>query len=126
MFIDYNQNARDRTTASVYSVRPVADARVSTPLGWDEVPTVEPDAWTIATVPARYASGIDPGAGLDDRAGSLDGLLELARRDEHEGLGDAPWPPNFAKAAGRAESARSRARPAPEATGRAREKPTQA
>ena len=113
VFVDYNQNARDRTTASVYSVRPVEDARVSTPLAWDEVPTVEPDVWTIATVPDRYASGNDPGAKLDETVGSLDGLLELARRDEHEGLGDAPWPPNFPKAPGepvRAQPSRRRSK----------------
>jgi DNA ligase D len=113
VFVDYNQNARDRTTASVYSVRPVADARVSTPLAWDEVPGVEPEVWTIATVPERYASGTDPSAALDNRVGSLEGLLELALRDEHEGLGDAPWPPNFPKAPGepvRAQPSRRRAK----------------
>jgi bifunctional non-homologous end joining protein LigD len=74
---------------------------------------VEPEVWTIATVPERYASGMDPGAALDDRAGSLEALLELARRDEHEGLGDAPWPPNFPKAPGepvRAQPSRRRAK----------------
>ncbi len=100
VFLDYNQNAKDRTVASAYSVRPLPDARVSTPLTWDEVPTVEAEAFTIDTVPARFASVGDPGAGIDEAAGSLDGLLELSRRDEAEGLGDAPWPPNYAKQAG--------------------------
>jgi bifunctional non-homologous end joining protein LigD len=100
VFLDYNQNARDRTVASAYSVRPVPDARVSTPLRWDEVPDVEPADLTLRTVPARYAEIGDPSAEIDDVPGSLDGLLELARRDEEEGLGDAPWPPNFAKQPG--------------------------
>ena len=100
VFLDYNQNAKDRTVASAYSVRPLPDARVSTPLTWDEVPTVEAEAFTIDTVPARFASIGDPGAGIDEAVGSLDGLLELSARDEAEGLGDAPWPPNYAKQAG--------------------------
>jgi bifunctional non-homologous end joining protein LigD len=100
VFLDYNQNAKDRTVASAYSVRPLPDARVSTPLAWDEVPTVEAEAFTIDTVPARYAAIGDPGAGIDDAVGSLEALLELSRRHETEGLGDAPWPPNYAKQAG--------------------------
>ncbi len=100
VFLDYNQNAKDRTVASAYSVRPLPDARVSTPLSWDEVPTVEAEAFTLATVPARYAAIGDPGAGIDDAVGSLEALLELSRRDEADGLGDAPWPPNYAKQAG--------------------------
>jgi DNA ligase D-like protein (predicted polymerase) len=100
VFFDYNQNARDRTVASVYSVRANAEGRVSCPLGWDEVPDVEPDDLTIATVPARYAERGDVGAGIDDVAFSLDPLLELAARDEREGLGDEPWPPHFAKQKG--------------------------
>jgi DNA ligase D-like protein (predicted polymerase) len=100
VFLDYNQNAKDRTVASAYSVRPLPDARVSTPLAWDEVPTVEAEAFTIDTVPARFASLGDPGAGIDDTVGSLDALLELSQRHEAEGLGDAPWPPNYAKQAG--------------------------
>ena len=100
VFLDYNQNAKDRTVASAYSVRPLPDARVSTPLTWDEVATVEAEAFTIDTVPARYAAIGDPGAGIDDAVGSLDALLELSARDEAEGLGDAPWPPNYAKQAG--------------------------
>ena len=100
VFLDYNQNAKDRTVASAYSVRPLPDARVSTPLTWDEVPTVVAEAFTIDTVPARYAAIGDPGAGIDDAVGSLEGLLDLSARDEVEGLGDAPWPPNYAKQAG--------------------------
>src|SRR6187399_295942 len=100
VFLDYNQNAKDRTVASAYSVRPLPDARVSTPLSWDEVPTVEAEAFTIETVPARYAAIGDPGDGIDEAVGSLDALLELSARDEAEGLGDAPWPPNYAKQAG--------------------------
>jgi bifunctional non-homologous end joining protein LigD len=100
VFLDYNQNAKDRTVASAYSVRPLPDARVSTPLTWDEVPTVEAEAFTLDTVPARYAAMGDPGAGIDDAVGSLDALLELSHRHETEGLGDAPWPPNYAKQAG--------------------------
>jgi DNA ligase D len=100
VFLDYNQNARDRTVASAYSVRPVPDARVSTPLRWEEVADVEPGELRLDTVPDRVAKLGDPAADIDDCAGRLDGLLELARRDEEEGLGDAPWPPNFAKQPG--------------------------
>ena len=100
VFLDYNQNAKDRTVASAYSVRPLPDARVSTPLTWDEVPTVEAEAFTIDTVPARFAAIGDPGAGIDEAVGSLEALLELSQRHEAEGLGDAPWPPNYAKQAG--------------------------
>jgi DNA ligase D-like protein (predicted polymerase) len=100
VFVDYNQNARDRTVASVYSVRANAEGRVSCPLTWDEVADVEPGDLTIATVPGRYAERGDVGAGIDDVEHSLEALLELSRRDEAEGLGDAPWPPNFAKQAG--------------------------
>ena len=99
VFLDYNQNARDRTVASAYSVRPKPDGRVSTPLEWDEVPEVEPADWTILTVPQRFQSR-DPDAGIDDAAGSLESLLDLSRQDEQEGLGDAPWPPNFPKMPG--------------------------
>jgi DNA ligase D len=97
VFIDYNQNARDRTVASAYSVRAVADARVSCPLEWDEVPDVEPADLTLRSVPARLREHGDPSAAIDEHPGSLDGLLELAARDEREGLGDAPWPPHFRK-----------------------------
>jgi bifunctional non-homologous end joining protein LigD len=100
VFLDYNQNAKDRTVASVYAVRPTADARVSTPLSWDEVATIEAERFTLDTVPTRYATIGDPGAGIDEAVGSLDALLELSARHENEGLGDAPWPPNYAKQAG--------------------------
>jgi bifunctional non-homologous end joining protein LigD len=100
VFLDYNQNARDRTVASAYSVRPVPDARVSTPLRWEEVADVEQGDLRLDTVPERVERLGDPAADIDDNAGRLDGLLELARRDEEEGLGDAPWPPNFAKQPG--------------------------
>ncbi len=100
VFVDYNQNARDRTVASAYSVRPTPDARVSTPLRWDEVPDVEPAELRLDTVPARVAQLGDPSAEIDQHAGSLQALLELARRDEEAGLGDAPWPPHFRKQQG--------------------------
>jgi DNA ligase D-like protein (predicted polymerase) len=97
VFIDYNQNAKDRTVASAYSVRPRPDGRVSAPMSWTELATCDPAAFTILTVPQRYAAMGDPGAGIDEAVGSLDGLLELSSRHELEGLGDAPWPPNYAK-----------------------------
>jgi len=97
VFLDYNQNAKDRTIASAYSVRPTADARVSAPLTWDEVAGCDPAAFTVATMPERYASTGDPWAGMDDAAGSLASLLELAERDDEAGLGDAPWPPHYEK-----------------------------
>jgi len=97
VFVDYNQNARDRTVASAYSVRAVADARVSCPFDWDELADVDPAELRLDTVPARLRERGDPSATIDDQAGSLDALLELAERDRAEGLGDAPWPPNFAK-----------------------------
>jgi bifunctional non-homologous end joining protein LigD len=100
VFIDYNQNARDRTVASAYSVRAVADARVSCPLEWDEVADVEPAELRLDTVPARLREHGDPAADMDEHAGSLQALLELAARDEREGLGDAPWPPHFRKQEG--------------------------
>jgi DNA ligase D-like protein (predicted polymerase) len=100
VFVDYNQNAKDRTVASAYSVRPLPDARVSTPLSWDEVPGCDPAAFTVDTVPARFASVGDPWAGMDEAVGSLDGLLELADRDDAAGLPDAPWPPHYDKQAG--------------------------
>jgi DNA ligase D len=100
VFVDYNQNARDRTVASAYSVRANPEGRVSCPLYWDEVPDVEPADLTIATVPARFAEFGDAGQAIDDRHFDLSPLLELARRDEEEGLGDAPWPPHFAKQRG--------------------------
>jgi bifunctional non-homologous end joining protein LigD len=100
VFVDYNQNLRDRTVASAYSVRPTPDARVSTPLRWDEVPDVDPAELRLDTVPARVAERGDPSAEIDAHAGSLAGLLELARRDEENGLPDAPWPPHFRKQQG--------------------------
>jgi DNA ligase D-like protein (predicted polymerase) len=102
VFVDYNQNAKDRTVASAYSVRPLPDARVSTPLTWDEVPGCDPAAFTLVTVPERFAAVGDPWAGMDDAAGSIAGLLELADRDEAAGLPDAPWPPHFVRQAGEA------------------------
>jgi hypothetical protein len=102
VFLDYNQNAKDRTTASAYSVRPLPDARVSTPLGWHEVPDCDPADFTVLSVPARFAALGDPHTAMDATDGSLDGLLELAARDEAAGLGDAPWPPHFKKMAGEA------------------------
>jgi bifunctional non-homologous end joining protein LigD len=100
VFIDYNQNLRDRTVASAYSVRPTPDARVSTPLRWDEVADVDAAELRIDTVPARVAELGDPSADMDEHAGSLAGLLALAQRDEEQGLGDAPWPPHFRKQQG--------------------------
>jgi len=100
VFIDYNQNAKDRTTCSAYSVRPLPDARVSTPLSWQEVPDCDPADFTVFTVPARFAEIIDPHAGIEDQPGSLEKLLDLAAKDEAEGLGDAPWPPHFRKMEG--------------------------
>ncbi|TMK67499.1 MAG: ATP-dependent DNA ligase [Actinobacteria bacterium] len=100
VFIDYNQNARDRTVASAYSVRPVPDAMVCCPVEWDEVPDVDPHDLRLDTVPDRVKERGDPSAELDSSAGSLEALHELAARDEHEGLGDAPWPPNFPKQPG--------------------------
>ena len=102
VFLDYNQNAKDRTTCSAYSVRPLPDARVSTPLSWNEVPDCDPADFTLFTVPERYTKIGDPHAGMNDAPGSLDKLLELAERDEAAGLGDAPWPPHFRKTEGEA------------------------
>ncbi len=100
VFIDYNQNARDRTVASAYSVRAVPDARVSCPLDWSEVADVDPAELRLETVPARLREHGDPSADIDSHPGSLSPLLELAARDEREGLGDAPWPPHFRKQKG--------------------------
>jgi bifunctional non-homologous end joining protein LigD len=111
VFLDYNQNAKDRTTCSAYSVRPLPDARVSTPLHWHEVPDCDPSDFTVLTVPGRFAGLGDPHAEMDSDAGSLEKLLELAEEDEAAGLGDAPWPPHFRKMAGEATRvAPSRAR----------------
>ncbi len=114
VFVDYNQNARDRTVACAYSVRPTPDARVSTPLRWDEVADVEPAELRLDTLPARVAQLGDPSADIDQHAGSLHALLELARRDEEAGLGDAPWPPHFRKQQGepkRVQPSRARREP---------------
>ena len=97
VFLDYNQNAKDRTTCSGYSVRPLPDARVSAPLLWHEVPDCDPADFTMFTIPDRFAKIGDPQAGMDAEPGSLDKLLELADNDEANGLGDAPWPPHFRK-----------------------------
>jgi bifunctional non-homologous end joining protein LigD len=102
VFLDYNQNAKDRTTCSAYSVRPLPDARVSTPLRWDEVPDCEPADFTVITIPKRFAEHGDPHAEMGAAAGSLEQLLELAAKDEAAGLGDAPWPPHFRKMEGEA------------------------
>jgi DNA ligase D-like protein (predicted polymerase) len=97
VFIDYNQNAKDRTVASAWSLRPVPDARVSMPIAWDEVADVDPAAFTIATAPKRFAKSGDAAEGIDEAAGSLDGLLALSAEQEKSGLGDAPWPPHYKK-----------------------------
>jgi DNA ligase D-like protein (predicted polymerase) len=102
VFLDYNQNAKDRTTCSAYSVRPVPDARVSAPLHWREVPGCNPADFTVLTMPQRFAEIGDPHADMDETPGSLEKLLELASRDEADGLGDAPWPPHFRKMEGEA------------------------
>ena len=114
VFLDYNQNAKDRTVASVYSVRPRPLATVSAPLTWDEVRDAELEDFTLRTVPARYARLGDVGAGIESRAFSLEPLLELVARHEAEGEGDAPWPPHYAKAAGeppRVQPSKRRTRP---------------
>src|SRR5271154_142040 len=100
VFLDYNQNARDRTVASAYSVRAVPHARVSCPLTWEEVPDVDPAELRLETVPARLRERGDPAADINEHPARLEPLLELAARDEREGLGDAPWPPNFRKQKG--------------------------
>jgi DNA ligase D-like protein (predicted polymerase) len=100
VFLDYNQNAKDRTVASAYSVRPTPDARVSAPLSWDEVDRAELGDFTLATMPARFAAVGDRHAGIDAAVGSLEGLLELSARHERDGLGDAPWPPQYKKQPG--------------------------
>jgi len=113
VFLDYNQNAKDRTTCSAYSVRPLPDARVSTPLHWHEVPDCEPADFTILTIPDRFAKLGDPHAGIDATPGSLEKLLDLAAKDEAAGLADAPWPPHFRKMEGESpRMAPSRARSA--------------
>ena len=100
VFVDYNQNAKDRTVASAYSVRPTVDARVSAPVAWDEVDACDPADFTLATIPQRFAKIGDPHEGIDASPGSLEPLLELSARHEREGEGDAPWPPHYKKQAG--------------------------
>jgi DNA ligase D-like protein (predicted polymerase) len=100
VFLDYNQNAKDRTTCSAYSIRPLPDARVSTPLSWDELPSCDPSLFTVLSVPERFGLIGDPHADMNNHAGSLDALLALADRDEASGLGDAPWPPHYRKVDG--------------------------
>ena len=113
VFLDYNQNAKDRTTCSAYSVRPLPDARVSMPLHWDEVSDCDPADFTVLTAPKRFTEYGDPHAAMDHEAGSLEKLLELAAEDQRAGLGDAPWPPHFRKMEGEAPRvAPSRARSA--------------
>ena len=119
VFLDYNQNAKDRTTCSAYSVRPLPDARVSTPLHWDEVLICNPADFTVLTIPARFAQIGDPHAAMNDHPGTLDALLELAARDEAEGIGDAPWPPHFRKMEGEP----SRVQPSKARTAAAKKKP---
>ena len=117
VFLDYNQNAKDRTTASAYSVRPLPDARVSAPLLWDEVAACDPADFTVLTMPKRFEEIGNPHADADSANGTLDKLLELAERDEASGLGDAPWPPHFRKTEGEANRvAPSRAKKVPPAS----------
>jgi len=111
VFVDYNQNAKDRTVAAAYSVRPTPDARVSAPLAWDEVPDCDPADFTLATMPARFQKIGDRHAGIDEHAGSIEPLLELSNR---QGQGDAPWPPQYRKQAGeppRVQPSRRKMRP---------------
>jgi DNA ligase D-like protein (predicted polymerase) len=123
VFLDYNQNAKDRTTCSAYSVRPLPDARVSTPLAWNEVESCNPEDFTVLTVPPRFAQIGDPHAGMEENAGSLEALLEMADRDEKSGLADAPWPPHYQKQEGEAPRvAPSRARKTASAKKTRREK----
>jgi hypothetical protein len=100
VFIDYNQNAKDRTVASAYSVRPTPDARVSTPLTWEEIRECDPRDFTLATIPDRFAKVGDRHEDIDEHPGSLESLLELSAKDEREGQGDAPWPPHYRKQKG--------------------------
>jgi bifunctional non-homologous end joining protein LigD len=123
VFLDYNQNAKDRTTCSAYSIRPLPDARVSMPLSWDEVETCDPQDFTVLTAPERFASIGDPHVEMDAHPASLEPLLALAERDEAAGLGDAPWPPHYRKMAGegkRVAPSRAKRSGAGSATGRRR------
>ena len=121
VFLDYNQNAKDRTIAAAYSVRPNQQALVSAPLTWDEVPACDPADFTLRTMPARLRELGDPAAGMDEHPGSLEPLLEVAARHEAAGMGDAPWPPHFGRQRGeppRVSPSRRRRGPSP--TGRRR------
>jgi len=119
VFLDYNQNAKDRTVAAAYSVRPTADARVSAPVTWDELFACAPEDFTLRTMPARFAAIGDRHAGIDHSPCSLEALLELSARQEAEGLGDAPWPPHYAKQAGEPPRVQpSRRKSGPKASGR--------
>lgn len=100
VFLDYNQNARDRTIAAAYSVRPTPDGRVSCPVDWDEIPGLDPADFTITTVPERVKKKGDPGSGIDEVSGRLDSLLELAEKQRDQGMGDEPYPPMFPKQRG--------------------------
>jgi DNA ligase D-like protein (predicted polymerase) len=100
VFLDYNQNAKDRTVAAAYSVRPKPDARVSAPVTWEELDLARPEEFTLSTMPARFAAVGDLHARIDDQRCSLEALIELSARHEREGLGDAPWPPHYEKQAG--------------------------
>ncbi|MBV9495186.1 MAG: non-homologous end-joining DNA ligase [Acidobacteria bacterium] len=123
VFLDYNQNAKDRTVASAYSVRPTQDARVSMPLDWDDVADVDPAEFTLVTAPKRFAKRGDAAAGMDEAAGSLEKLLDLSKRQEAEGLGDAPWPPQYKKQAGEPPRvAPSKAKKTTSSTGRRQSK----
>src|SRR6202035_5177942 len=114
VFVDYNQNAKDRTVASAYSVRPRPDARVSAPLTWDEVPGCRPEEFTIDTMPARFAALGDVGAGIDEAVGSLEPLLALYAADEPPGVPAAPWPPHYEKQPGEAPRVQPSKRRAPD------------
>jgi bifunctional non-homologous end joining protein LigD len=103
VFLDYNQNAKDRTIAAAYSIRPTPDARVSAPLAWDEIDACDPADFTLVTMPARFAALGDRHAGMDEHPCSLEPLLELSARHQQEGLGDAPWPPHYRKQPGEPE-----------------------
>src|SRR5262249_46150445 len=119
VFLDYNQNAKDRTVASAYSVRPKPDARVSAPVSWDELEACRPEEFTLRTMPARFAAVGDRHAGIDAHPPPLEPLLELPARQEAEGLGDAPWPPHYVKQPGEpARVAPSRKKKDPGAGGR--------
>jgi bifunctional non-homologous end joining protein LigD len=117
VFLDYNQNAKDRTIASAYSVRPRPDARVSAPLTWDEIDDADPADFTLATMPQRFASVGDRHAAIDDHPCSLELVLELSARQEREGQGDAPWPPHYKKQEGEPARVQPSKRRAPSSSG---------